>query len=174
MNVRLAYAFVRILFMLELLLFAASLLLHLSVFITGPNEFYAKYGLPLFRRSVIVGLPVMGFVKDGKWMAQIKSCPKWMWRAALAIGVYALLTVCLQVIFPQGGGALSEQAMTVSGFPLGFEAIHLCVLYSVLWCGYLEKSEVIRRALYSAVFVTLTVIAFLAFRAGYLHNPKTN
>ena len=159
------------LFVLETLLFAASLLLHLSVFITGPNESYARYGLPLFRATVIVGIPATAFVKDGLWKDQIKSCPKWLWKGALTLGVYALLIACAQTIFSEG--TLFEQTLTVSGVPLGFDAISLCVLYSVLWSDYLEKSEVVRRAMHSVALVTLGLIVFLAYRAGYFQHPRT-
>ncbi len=167
---RLAYVYVRSLLLFEVLLFSASLLLHLSVFITGPNESYAKFGLPLFRATVIVGVPVIAFAKDGAWKNQIKSCPKWMWKGALGLGVYAVLIAGAQTIFSEG--TFFEQALTVSGFPLGFDAISLCVLHSVLWSDYLEKSEVVRRAMHSVAFVTLGVIVFLAYRAGYLHHPR--
>jgi hypothetical protein len=172
---RWAYAYIRLLFVLEMLLFAASLLLHLSVFIMGPNEAYAKYGLVLFRGSVVVGIPITPFVKDNlKCKDQIKSCPKWMWKGCLILGVYGLLLVCLQMIFPQGS-SFSDQILMVSGSPLALDAIALCVIYSVLWSGYLEKSEVVRRATHSVAFVTLGVVVFLAYRAGYLyHFPRNN
>jgi len=170
MIARLAYAYVRTLLVLETLLFTASLLLHLSVLILGPNQAYAKLGIPLFRATVIVGIPVIAFAGGGMWMNQIKSCPKWMWKGALTLGVYALLFACVQIFFSEG--TLFEQAPTVSGFPLGVDAISLCVLHSVLWTDYLEKSEVVRRAMHSVAFVALGVIVFLAYRAGYLHHPR--
>jgi len=105
-------------------------------------------------------------------MDQIKSCPTWMWKAALILGVYGLFILCLQAIFPQGT-SISDQALTISGFPLGFDAISFCILYSVLRSGYLDKSEVVRRALHSVIFVALGVTAFLAYRAGYLHHPNS-
>jgi hypothetical protein len=168
-----AYAYVRLLLALELLLFTASLLLHLSVFV-GAKTPYAVYGVMLFRGTVIVGVAVTAFIKDGlTWMDQIKSCPRWMWKGALTLGVYGLLIVCLQMIFPQGP-SLSDQSLTVSGFPLGFDAIYLCILYSVLWAGYLDKSEVLRRTLHSVILVALGVIGFAAYRAGYLHHPESH
>jgi hypothetical protein len=172
MSVRLAYAYVRLLLVLELLLFTGSLLLHLSVCM-GARKPYAEYGLMLFRGTVIVGVPATAFIKDGLgWMDQIKSCPQWMWKAALILGVYGLFILCLQVVFPEGA-SISEQTLAVSGFPLGFDAIYLCMLYSVLWPHYLDKSEVSRRALHSVILVTLGIIAFLAYRAGYLRHPES-
>ena len=126
----------------------------------------------MFSGTVVVGIPVTAFIKDGlNWMGQIKSCPKWMWKAALMLGVYGICLVCLMIILPEGP-SLSDQHLTLSGFPLAFDAIFLCVLSSVLWSGYLEESEVIRRALLSLLFVTVGVAAFLAYRAGYLRHPN--
>lgn len=170
MIARLAYAYASTLLVLETLLFAATLLLHLSVLMMGPNQAYAKFGIPLFRATVIVGIPVFAFVRDGMWMNQIKSCPRWMWKGALTLAVYALVITCVQILFSEG--PFFERALAVSGFPLGFDAIFLCVLYSVLWSNYLEKSEAVRRAMHSAAFVALGVIVFLAYRAGYLHRPR--
>jgi hypothetical protein len=168
MIARLAYTYVGFLFLMQMLLFTASLLLHATVFIAGPQKIYAEYALMLFRAGVVVGIPVCAFLKDGlRWMDQIKSCPKWMWRAALAIGLYSLLTF----FFPQNA-SLSESPLILSGFPLGFEATGLCVLYSVLWSGYLEKPVVVRRALHSIIIVAVVATVILAYRAGYLHHPK--
>jgi|SRR5271165_104558 len=168
MIARLAYAYVGLLFLLGTLLFTASLLLHVTLFMVGSPKIYAEYGLMLFRGGVVVEIPVFAFLKDGlRWMDQIKSCPKWMWRTALAIGLYSLLTF----FFPQDA-PLSESPLILSGFPLGFEAIALCILYSVLWSGYLEKPVVVRRALHSIIIVAVVVTAILAYRAGYLGHPQ--
>jgi hypothetical protein len=173
MSVRLAYAYVRLLLVLELLLFTGSLLLHLSVCI-GAKRPYAEYGVILFRGMVIVGVPITAFIKDGLgWMGQIKSCPQWMWKAALILGAYGLFILCLQVIVPEGA-SISDQTLAVSGFPLGFDAIYLCILYSVLSTDYLAKSEVSRRALHSVILITLSVIVFLAYRAGYLRHTESH
>jgi hypothetical protein len=169
---RFADAYVTVLLALEVLLFAASLLLHVSV-LAGARKPYAEYGVTLFRMQVVVGFPIIAFIKDGlKWMDQIKSCPKWMWKSAVSLGLYGLFIFCLQVIFPEGR-SISEQALTVSGVPLGFDAIYSCILYSVLYAGYLDKSEVVRRALGSVIFIVLGVITFLAYRAGYLRRANS-
>ena len=166
MTSRIAVAYVRVLFLLELLLFAASLLLHMSALL-GAKKPFANYGLMLFPAAVIVGLPVIAFVKDSlRWVDQIKSCPKWMWKGALAFGVYGVFTLLLQVIFP-GGASIDDQTLAVTGFPSGFEAISVCILYSVLWSGYLQKRETVRRALHSISFVGVGIAAFLLYRAGY-------
>jgi hypothetical protein len=77
------------------------------------------------------------------------------------------------VIWPHGP-SLFDRNLIVSGFPLAFDAISLCILSSVLWSGYLERAEVTRRAMYSAAIVSLGVAVFLAYRAGYLRHPKNN
>jgi len=170
MAARLAYASVRLLLFLEALLLAASFLLHATA-ILGAKGPCAAYGVTLLAGTIVVGIPATAFIKDGlRWKDQIKNCPAWMWKTALALGAYALFLLCLQVIFPEGP-SMSDQTLVVSGFPLGFDGIYFCVLYSVLKTSYLEKSEVINRARNSALGITLGIVVFLAYRAGYLHPP---
>lgn len=171
MVVRLAYAYVRFLLVLETLLFTLSLLLHLSV-LAGARRPFAELGAILFRGTFIVGIPVIAFIKDGlRWRDQLKTCPGWMWKAALTLGMYGLVVLCLQAFFPEGA-SFSEQALAISGFPLSFDAIALCIIYSVLWSGYLTKSEVAKRTGKSSLMVLFGVVAFLAYHAGYLRHPK--
>lgn len=171
MIARLAYAYVRLLLALEVLLFTASLLLHLSV-VVGLKKPYDEYSAMLFRGTVIVGIPAGAFIKDGlRWLDQIKRCPKWMWRAALTLGGYGLLIAFVETTLLKDA-PFFERSLTISGLPLGFDAVYSCVLYSVLWTGCLDKSEVINRARNSVIFVTLGVIVFFAYRAGYLHHPE--
>lgn len=140
----------------------------------GPHEAYAKYAPPLFTVAVVLGLAAVAFIKDSlDWVQQIKTCPKWMWRTALSLGVYAIVILCIEVIWPKAPSLL-DQGLTVSCFPLAFDAIYLCILWSVLRSGYLERSEVVRRAMHSVGIVTLGIIVFLACRGGYLHHPKNN
>jgi hypothetical protein len=168
---RSAYAYVSLLLVLESLLFVASLSLHLSVLL-GVRGLFAEFGAALFRGTFIVGIPVIAFIKDSlRWREQLKTCPKWMWKAALTLGVYGLVVLFLQVFFPEGA-SFSEQALAVSGFPLGFDAIALCIIYSVLWSGYLMKSDIAKGAGKSLLMVLLGIVAFLAYRAGYLRHPK--
>ncbi len=166
----LAYAYVRLLLVLEILLFVASLLLHMSVLI-GAKVPFAEYGLILFRGTVIVAVPVAAFIKDSlRWTEQIKTCPRWIWMTALGLGLYGILTFCALAISAPKGASLTDMALVLSGFPLGFDAISFCILYSVLWRGYLEGPEVVRRALHSVLFVAFGVTMFMAYRAGYLHH----
>jgi len=164
---RLARGYISLLLALELLLLTASFVLHVGVFFMGRTTAYDEYGLILFRAAVIVGIPTFAFVKDSlRWVNQIKSCPKWMWTGSLLLGLYSLLTV----FFPQGP-SFADRILTISGFPLGFEAISVCILYSVLSRHYLERAEVTRRALHSVIIGCLVAAMFLAFRAGYLRRP---
>lgn len=162
-----ARAYVVVLFCLEALLFAASLLLNLSV-LFGAAEPYTRYGLTVFRAAVIVGIPVFAFIKDS-WTDQIKNSPGWMWKGALGVWVYGVLTMSL-LLFPRLGGW--GQAVMMTGFPLGFEAIPCCVLYPVISQRYLTKPEITRRALRSLGMIALMAAGLLAYRAGYLRHPQ--
>lgn len=166
----LAYGYVRLLLILEILLFTASLLLHVCVILGARAP--AQYGLMLFGGTVAVGIPTAPFIKDSfRWVDQIKSCPKWMWKGALMLGIYGLSTIFLDVIFALGDSS-NQWPLVTSGFPLGFDAMYLCILYSVLRLGYLDEPEVIKRVGHSLILVGLGVTVFLAGRAGYLHHPE--
>jgi hypothetical protein len=172
MIVRSAYSYVRLLFALESLLITASLVLNVNVFFMGATPANFKYALVLFRGAVIVGIPVVAFIKDSvRWVDQIKSCPRWMWKGALILGIYGLLTFLVLVFFRQGSSSEIDPTFMISGFSLGFDAISICILYSVVWKGYLEKAEVVRRTFHLLVIVGVGAIGFLVYRTGYLHHP---
>ena len=162
-----ARGYVVVLIALQLLLLMASLLLHVTVLIGASTPFRA-YGLAMFRAAVVVAIPVFAFIKD-YWTDQIKNCPRWMWKAALVLGIYGLLTMVLLLWSRTEWAA----AVTLSGFPLGFEAISFCVLYPVIGQGYLSEPEVKRRALHSVGLIALMAFGFLAYQAGYLRHPVT-
>jgi hypothetical protein len=94
-----------------------------------------------------------------------------MWKAALTLGVYSFVVLCLQVFSPEGA-SFSEQALAVSSLPLGFDAMAFCIIYSVLWSGYLTKSDLAKGAGKSLLMIFLGIVAFFAYCAGYLRHPK--
>jgi hypothetical protein len=166
----LAYAYVGLLLVLEALLIVASLVLHVSL-IASARAPYGEYGGMLFGGAVILGVPATAFIKEGfKWKDQIKSCPKWMWTAALALGAYALFILFIQEIFSQSI-SLWEPPLAASAFALSFDAISACVLYSVLCSKYLDRSEMRQRTLLSVIVIAIMILTLLADRAGYLHRP---
>jgi hypothetical protein len=128
----------------------------------------------LFRATIVLGISVAPFIKDSfGWMDQIKSCPAWMWKAAVSLGDYALFVVCLRLVFP-GGPTTADQTWVITGFPLGFDAINLCILYSVVRAGYLRESEIVSRARNSALVVAACIMVTPAYRAGYLPHPQSH
>lgn len=160
---RVAYGYVRVLFALELLHFPASLLLHLSM-ILGVKVYCSEWPAVLYGvvgGSILLWGAAVAFTERGAWKRQIESCPTWMWGTALALGVYALCT------FPLG----VSRGLPLSSMPMAFDAIGICILYSVLWSGYLDRSKVAKKALHSIFFVALVLTGFVAYRAGYLPQP---
>jgi uncharacterized membrane protein (DUF441 family) len=75
----------------------------------------------------------------------------------------------IQVLF--GNSHPSDSDLVISGFPIGFDAITICILYPVLRPGCLDGPELIKRTAASIMIVALGVIAFLAYQAGYLRHP---
>ncbi len=171
MIARFAYVYVRLLLAFAMLLFAASLLMHLSV-LTGAKGLYAEYGGLLFAGAVIAGIPTAAFQKSANtWKNEIKSCPGWMRNTFVIFGVYGLVVLCLQLIIFPNGDPLPRQALTVSAFPLALNALSVCILYSNIWSGFVDEPELVRRARNSAIIVALGVATFLAYRVGYLPHP---
>lgn len=162
MTGRLAYAYVEFLFALEVMLFVSSALLHVSV-IFGARRLCSEYGGMLLGGAVFVGTVVQAFTRRGRWMEQIKSCPEWMWKGALVLGVYGLCLGPLVNVF---------RPWTLSGSPIGADAVCICILYPVRSTDYLDRSEVVRKAVLSVIFVILSTLLFLAYRAGFLPSPR--
>jgi len=106
----------------------------------------------------------MAFIKDGlRWKDQIKACPDWMWNTALALFAYGLISPFVLFIFQQ-----EIVDIAFSAVPIGFAALNCCILYSVLWTGYMEQPELLRRARNSFIMATLMVTVTWATRVGYL------
>jgi hypothetical protein len=162
---RLAYTYVQLLLVLELVLFLSSLLLHLSVML-GFKQLYAGYGMKLFIAAIVVGIPTVPFIKDSiRLVDQVKSCPEWMWTLALGVGCYAIGVFFFQLLFPQSFPNFSAIG---SAAPLAFDGMYFCILYSVVVRAYLTKQEVTNRAAGSVALATLFVVVFVAQRTGYL------
>lgn len=167
MITRIAHIYVRVLLVFELLLFGLSLLLHVGEFIVGADG-YERYGALLFRAAVFVGLCVPAFIKDSlRWVEQIRTCPKWMWRAALMLWAYAILIAVMQMVG-------FHPALVISGFPMAFEAISCCILYSVLRRPIFTDSQLIQRARNSVLFISFIAVMSVAYRAGYLPHPASH
>jgi hypothetical protein len=162
-----ARGYILILIALQVFLLLSSLVLHLTVLVGIPAPF-REFGLAVFRTAVVATIPVFAFIRD-YWTDQIKNCPVWMWKAALACGIYGLLTFVL-LLWSRTDWAT---AVMLSGFPLGFETISFCVLYPIAWQGYLTDSEVKRRALHSLGAVVVVTLGFFAYEAGYLRRSTT-
>ncbi len=168
MLARMAYSYVRLLLALEVLLFALSLLLHITVLIVGVDGKYELYGRILGGVAIVVGICAFAFINDSlMWMGQIKTCPRWMWRTALALSLYAICIWLVQFLLlhdaPDG-----SMAIVISAFPIPLNAISCCVLYPVLRRRVLSDWQVVKRARNSTILFALIAATFLVYRAGYL------
>ena len=167
---RFATVYVRLLLAIGILLLSLSFLLHINV-LMGVKALPDGLGRVLWFATIIFNGSVTAFIKESvKWKDQIKSCPAWMRRAALTLAAYSLAVACLQVLFADGT-SFFDVPVAPSGIPLGFDAISLCILYSVSYAGYLDNHEVIRATKSSLGITAVVLVIFWAFRAGYLKHP---
>ncbi len=170
MMVKIARAYVAVLFVLDVALLAASLVLHISVWLEA-RQFYANSGLTLLIGTLIVNFVVLCLAKERNvWKNEFKACPRWVRGMAVALGCYGFGVAIFQtVLLPNAG--VPDDTFTVSAIPLAFEALSLTVLYSVLWTDSLPQAELPRRAGTSFVAAVIAVAILVANHAGYLSHP---
>lgn len=169
---RIARGYVSVLAALEVPLIGAIALLHLCV-IMGVKQPSIEYGAWLFRVSVVLALPAAAFIRDSaRWMDQVKSCPAWIWKTALGLALYSAAILLLQMIFSDDP-SFSDHTLMMSGFPIGFNAMVVCIVYPVLRSNYLEDAELIRRVGASIAMVTVCALTLLAYQAGCLRHAKS-
>lgn len=156
MIARAGRVYTEVLMVAEVILLLASIGIHLYV-LAGTEAVYEKYQGALGTAVIVIGGPSFAFKRKGVGLiAQIRGCPQWMWKSAVAIAAYGFLTLLTLVIFPTRGSFTSS--LVGSGFPLGFEAIPICILYSALWRLRLDEPELIRKAGISFLFIILGII----------------
>jgi hypothetical protein len=170
MMVKIARTYVVVLFLIDLMLLAASLLVHISVWL-GMQQLYTKLGLALLVGALIANFVVLCLAKERNvWKNEFKACPAWVRGLAIAFGCYGLGVAIFQtVLLPNAGGP--DDPLTVSAIPLAFEALSLTVLYSVLWAGSLPQAELLRRTGISFIAAIVAVAILVANHAGYLPHP---
>lgn len=170
MIVKIARAYVGVLFVVDMALLATSLVLHFSVWL-GARQFYAQSGLTLLVGTLIVNFVVLCLAKERNvWKNEFKACPRWVRGMAIAFGCYGFgVAIFHTVLLPNAGGP--DDPFTVSAIPLAFEALSLTVLYSVLWTGSLSQAELPRKTGASFVAAVIAVAILVANHAGYLSHP---
>ena len=96
-----------------------------------------------------------------------------MWKRALGLGAYALIVFCLLIFAFPDSDPLVVEGLVDSAYNMGFTAISVCILYTALWTGTVEDSQLIRMARNSTIFICLTGASLLANRAAlFPHHPR--
>jgi hypothetical protein len=107
-------------------------------------------------------------MKDGlRWKDQVKSCPEWMWKAALGLWAYGFVVFILKVVFPAAPSPIGDP-MVVSSFPLGFDAITICILYAAFGRRWLNEAELKRAAAISVVIIGVELAIFGGFLPAHV------
>jgi len=172
MITRLARVYVGCLFALELLLFALSLILHVSVLL-GVNRLFVQYGKPLLYWAFVAAVPAFGLPEDRNvWKNEFKACPIWLRTTTLIFSVYGFVVGPVQAMFSSNGGSFEDQRLFVSGVPFFLESMPLCILYSLLWAAPLGEPELVRRVRISLIMLAVCVAFIVAVHLGYLPHPK--
>jgi hypothetical protein len=165
---RIARAWLRLLLAVGLALLGGSLLLNVMVLcLVDIGDAWKPVGYGI----LFLGAATAPFIRESwRWMDQIKACPRWMWVTAIGVAIYGLAAAFLQFTFPVGSH-FEDQTLAFSAFPLGFEAIDICILYTALRTNFLERTSLPRCAGFSLGLIALTCLMFIAVREGWLPHP---
>jgi hypothetical protein len=170
MMMKLARAYVATLFVVELMLLSASLLLHVGFWIgvqNAPVEFPQRL---LF--GALLAAFVTAFLAKEKnvWKNEFKSCPAWVRVGTLALVLYGFIGAISQAVFsPHAGGP--GNLFALSSLSLAVDAMPLCILYSIIWGDSVQEGELVKRSSASFVAAIVAIAYLLVDRAGYLPHP---
>jgi len=165
---KVARTYVILLFVLELLLIASSLLMNLSVWIGG-RRLSEQYGPVLFMGALLTAFPIAFLAKERNiWKNEFMDCPVWVRSVAIAFGIYGFMAAfCQTVLSPRSGGY--DDALSVAALPLAIGAIPLLVLYAVLRADW-RRSEIVKRSGLSFAVAVVCVVVFIWNRTAYLSH----
>lgn len=160
---RLARLYVLLLFMVDLMLLATSLVVHAGAWMRK-SPLYDKAGMLVLVCALFLNFVVLCLAKERNvWKNEFRACPVWLRVVAIVFGCYGFGVAITQTILRSDG---PDSPLTVSAVPLAFEALSLTVLYSVLWRGSLGASELRRRAGISLAVVSAVVALLLVNRCA--------
>jgi hypothetical protein len=170
MAAKLARIYVVLLFVLEGLLFAASLLLHVSLWM-GIQRLYANIPESLLVGGLLVAFVTALLAKNRNvWKNEFKSCPVWVRVLTIVLVLYGFISAFVRtVVLPDAGGS---ELLTVSGLSLSVDAMSLCILYAVLWTDSEQGAELLKRSRNSFIAAILSSAYLLADHAGYFPHQN--
>ena len=159
----LARFYVISIFLLELLLLGAAVTVHIAVWL-GKNQIRE----PLLVGGLLAGFATGFLAKDQNiWKNEFKSCPSWMRRAVIVLGLYGLVIAFFEIVaLPSLRDP--ERMLAVSAMVLAFNALFLCIPYSVLWANPLQGAELVKKSLMSFVALVLGGVVILVRSGAHL------
>jgi hypothetical protein len=170
MQAKFARSYVFLLFVIEGLLLATSLRMHVSL-LMGIRRLYENVPDRLFVGGLLLAF-VTGFLAKGRniWKNEFKSCPLWLQVLITVLVLYGFISGFLRtVVFPDAG---NSEMLTVSGLSLSIDAMSLCILYSFLWTHFEQGSELLKRSRNSLVAAILVSVYLLADHARYFPHQN--
>jgi hypothetical protein len=170
MQAKFARSYVFLLFIIEGLLLATSLLMHVSL-LMGIRRLYENVPERLLVGGLLAAFATAFLAKDRNvWKNEFKSCPLWVRALTIVLVLYGFISAFLRtVVFPDVGGS---ELLTVSGLSLSIDAMSSCILYSVLWTDFEQGSELIERSRNSLIAAILSSAYLLADHAGYFPHQN--
>ncbi|HWZ00419.1 MAG TPA: hypothetical protein VNX17_05035 [Edaphobacter sp.] len=146
-----------------LLLILGSLSLTLTIFLH--IRALLGIGFPinhLFITDFAIAIPLVGLAKERNvWANEIKALPKWVKPLTIGLLFYSI-AIALVIIWTQSGLSPAESPVIISAFFCAFLSMGVCIPIAILTPGYIDSTNLKKRARTSIIFVTVTTLCVAA------------
>jgi cellulose synthase/poly-beta-1,6-N-acetylglucosamine synthase-like glycosyltransferase len=136
-------------------------------------ELFGGYESVLFCTALVLAVPASFLAEDRNiWKHEFKSNPKWLRAATLILMIYAFATSFLEVLLRADGDPFHAGSLFFTAMPFFFQAMSLCILYSLLWARPLGGKELIRRVRISLIGSAVCLALIASAKSGIFPHPK--
>jgi hypothetical protein len=166
MPLRPARIYIYLIFLVEILVLATSLTLHVCILIGTPNPF-AEYNQFLWL-GLAAQSPALFLAKDRNiWKYEFKTAPWWLQLLAGASFVYIFLVIRFSGVLSTHSQFYASE-LVVTAFAISFSLACLCIVHAILWSGSVSESDLLKRTRNSIIGLVLVATYFFIRQAGFL------
>jgi hypothetical protein len=153
MLAKLAKTYILLLLILGTLSLTLTIFLHIRALL--------GIGFPinhLFITDFAIAIPLVGLAKERNvWANEIKALPKWVKPLTIGLLFYSI-AIALATIWSPSIISPAESPVVISAFLCAFLSIGLCIPIAILTPGYVDSSNLKKRAGKSIICVTVATL----------------
>lgn len=146
-----------------LLLILGSLSLTLTIFLHIRALFGIGFPINhLFITDFAIAIPLVGLAKERNvWVNEIKALPKWVKPLTIGLLFYSI-AIALTIIWTPSMISPAESPVVFSAFFSAFLSIGVCIPIAILIPGYVDSTDLKKRAGTSIICVTVAALCIAA------------